>query len=82
MSLQQLFSMSVFALYMMACFDNKPEDDEDDDDETEVLAEGSTQGDCFDGIDNDGDGDVDCNDSGCANKLSVKMMNMKILLVI
>ena len=32
----------------------------------EVSNEGQSAGDCSDGADNDGDGDFDCNDSGCA----------------
>ncbi len=34
-----------------------------------ALSEGSGVGDCRDGIDNDGNGEVDCADTGCANRL-------------
>jgi len=46
-----IFSVSLLAL--MACGE-------------EEKTEGMTAGDCTDGADNDGDGDFDCNDDGCA----------------
>ena len=53
----------------VACFDKEAyiedADNEEDDDNGE---EGSRQGDCIDGKDNDGDGAIDCQDEGCSSK--------------
>ena len=43
-------------------------EEEEAEDEDEERTEGALQGDCFDGEDNDEDGDVDCEDSGCFDK--------------
>ena len=52
---------------LFACSDTKNKTDRDrrSDDE---RREGSKQGDCLDGEDNDGDGDIDCEDAGCYDK--------------
>ena len=50
---------------LMSCIAIGEDGDKDDEDEDEVV-EGQTQGDCLDGEDNDGDGNIDCNDSGCS----------------
>ena len=42
-------------------------DDEEEEDDNE-RREGTRQGDCYDGEDNDGDGRVDCEDFGCSDK--------------
>ena len=51
---------------LSGCFSDsdKEEDEENEDDE---RREGSQVGDCIDGEDNDEDGDIDCDDSGCEN---------------
>ena len=43
-------------------------EEEEEEDEDEERTEGDRQGDCFDGEDNDEDGDIDCEDSGCFDK--------------
>ena len=46
---------------LISCGEKSYEDnDKDDDNETERSNEGSSMGDCIDGVDNDGDGLIDC----------------------
>ena len=44
------------------------EPEEEEDNEEEPRREGDKQGDCLDGVDNDEDGYVDCEDQGCDGK--------------
>ncbi len=56
---------------MVSCFGKPSTEDDDDDDEeneTQTTEEGSQTGDCIDGLDNDGDGLIDCADEGCVDK--------------
>ena len=58
-------------LLPIACLDFLKEQDTDEEEEEEEEGErqeGEQVGDCDDGVDNDEDGDVDCDDSGCFNK--------------
>ena len=56
----------VIWFFLVGCLDFlKEEPKEDEDTERE---EGQQQGDCFDGEDNDEDGDIDCDDDGCFDK--------------
>ena len=58
------------SLAMFGCFDmEKSAEDESDNDDTQgYYMEGQQQGDCFDGVDNDQDGETDCQDPGCFDK--------------
>ena len=59
-------------LINISCLDalkSSPDDEEDEEDEEDdERREGTRQGDCTDGEDNDDDGDIDCDDSGCSDK--------------
>jgi len=55
---------------LTACFEKEVESNSDDNKENDNTEEGSNQGDCIDGIDNDGDGLIDWQDDGCASKPS------------
>ena len=48
--------------------DADDEEEEEEEEEDDERREGTRQGDCTDGEDNDDDGDIDCDDSGCADK--------------
>ena len=50
----------------VACLELSDKSSSSDDDGE--RREGGKQGDCFDGEDNDDDGDIDCDDEGCADK--------------
>lgn len=52
----------------VSCLDFLKTNEVDDDEENEDYSEGESQGDCFDGEDNDDDGDIDCYDDGCTDK--------------
>ena len=52
----------------IACSDKESSPDNIDGVNNEETAEGSQQGDCVDGQDNDNDGYIDCEDDGCADK--------------
>ena len=56
-------------IFLMSCFDGKSYEDDED----EYRREGESKGDCIDGIDNDGDGDQDCDDSGCEERESCNL---------
>jgi len=64
MSFKWLFSLIV--IFLVACLETEKRYSDDDEDDT--VREGTRQGDCYDGYDNDDDGFVDCYDSGCADK--------------
>ena len=53
-------------LLNISCFGAEKSEEEEEEEEEE----GDRHGDCFDGIDNDDDGDIDCDDSGCEGKLA------------
>ena len=56
--------LPLLAFLLLSCISTKDlEGDNDNGNE-----EGDQQGDCIDGEDNDGDGDIDCLDDGCSNK--------------
>lgn len=56
-------------LVNISCIDAlKSATEEEDEDEDDERREGTRQGDCLDGTDNDDDGDIDCEDSGCFDK--------------
>lgn len=54
---------------MFSCLNfSKEEPEEDDRNDSSESKEGDQQGDCFDGIDNDDDGYIDCEDQDCDGK--------------
>ncbi len=53
---------------MFSCGEKPAEDDDDNEDEEESDHEGDNAGECMDGIDNDGDGFIDCDDQDCLTK--------------
>ena len=55
-------------LLTTACLDFLKTEPEEEDEEDEDPEEGDQIGDCYDGEDNDEDGDIDCDDSGCSTK--------------
>ena len=60
-------------LLQFGCLDQLLKTAEDDEEKEEKeenneRREGEQVGDCTDGLDNDEDGDIDCDDSGCSNK--------------
>ena len=59
-------------LINISCFDilksTEDEEEDEEDEEDDERREGTRQGDCTDGEDNDDDGDIDCDDSGCSDK--------------
>ena len=55
-------------LVQFSCVDFLSKSQEDEEDEDDERQEGERQGDCVDGSDNDDDGAIDCDDSGCADK--------------
>ena len=58
MSLKNIAASMCLFFFLTACGAGESE--------TSSTPEGQTAGDCTDEADNDGDGDFDCNDSGCA----------------
>ena len=52
-------------LLTLSCVDLLKGGVDDPEEEDKERREGERQGDCVDGSDNDEDGDIDCNDSGC-----------------
>lgn len=57
-------------VFSVGCLDmlKSEESDEEEDEQDESAEEGDRQGDCLDGVDNDDDGDIDCEDQGCYDK--------------
>jgi len=54
---------------LVSCISNKIViEDNGSDDDDDQRSEGDQQGDCTDEVDNDEDGDIDCEDSGCSGK--------------
>lgn len=53
-------------LLNISCFEAEKSEDEEEEDSN--AQEGNIQGDCLDGEDNDDDGYIDCDDSGCTGK--------------
>ena len=51
--------------FVLSCEEKRSELE---DNEEEERKEGDSSGECNDGIDNDDDGLIDCNDSGCASR--------------
>ena len=67
---QKILMLGLFPLLATSCFstDKDKDEDEDEDETEETREEGTRQGDCTDGIDNDDDGYIDCDDQGCDSK--------------
>ena len=57
------FLLTSLTLSLISACGNKETEDEVE----TIRIEGTEAGDCIDGADNDGDGDFDCDDSGCEN---------------
>ena len=66
----QLTVLSLMIGVMSACADKVLEDSAAPAPVEELLEEGSQEGDCSDGFDNDQDGMIDCGDSGCRDEPS------------
>ena len=56
---------------LFACVDSS-EQEKQEVLEEEERREGTQQGDCSDGVDNDNDGDLDCEDAGCIDKPAIR----------
>ena len=61
------WSLVLGLFFSAGCLDFLKEEPEEEE-ESQGREEGKQQGDCLDGVDNDEDGDIDCDDSGCDGK--------------